>query len=128
MQRPDPFAAAPADEARVRAVAKPYVTLYGYARVSMEGQSVDAQVRQLRAAGASKVFREMASGAKTDRPQFRRLLSEIATRDVVLVTRVDRLAGSRRDLLNTLAVIADRKVDFARSATQGPTPSRPTAA
>ena len=44
----------------------------GYARVSTDGQSVDAQVRQLRAAGAEKVYRETASGAKTDRVQLRR--------------------------------------------------------
>jgi DNA invertase Pin-like site-specific DNA recombinase len=48
--------------------------IYGYARVSTDGQSVGAQVRQLRAAGAGKVFREVASGAKTDRAQLRRLL------------------------------------------------------
>jgi DNA invertase Pin-like site-specific DNA recombinase len=92
MPRPHPFAAAPADKARVRAVAKPYVTVYGYARVSTDGQSVDAQIRQLRDAGAGKVFREVASGAKTDRPQLRRLLSEIAAGDAVMVTRLDRLA------------------------------------
>jgi DNA invertase Pin-like site-specific DNA recombinase len=40
---------------------------YGYARVSTDGQSIDAQVRQLKAAGARQVFREVASGAKTDR-------------------------------------------------------------
>jgi DNA invertase Pin-like site-specific DNA recombinase len=59
------------DKGRLRAVAKPYVTVYGYARVSTDGQSVDAQIRQLRAAGASKVFREVASGAKTDRRSSR---------------------------------------------------------
>jgi DNA invertase Pin-like site-specific DNA recombinase len=46
--------------------------IYGYARVSRGGQSEVAQVRQLRTAGAGKVFREVASGAKTDRPQLRR--------------------------------------------------------
>jgi Resolvase, N terminal domain len=45
---------------------------YGYARVSTDGQSVEAQVRQLTKAGCKKVFREVASGAKTDRAQFRR--------------------------------------------------------
>jgi predicted site-specific integrase-resolvase len=50
--------------------------IYGYARVSTDGQSVDAQVRQLRAAGAGTVFREVASGAKTDRAQLRRVLAE----------------------------------------------------
>jgi DNA invertase Pin-like site-specific DNA recombinase len=100
------------DKGRRRAVSKPYVTVYGYARVSADGQSVDAQVRQLRAAGAVKVFREVASGAKTDRPQLRRILSEVAAGDVVMVTRLDRLARSTRDLLNTLAAIADRKAGF----------------
>jgi hypothetical protein len=69
-------------EGRRRAVAKTSVTVYGYARVSTGGQSVDAQVRELRAAGAATVFREVASGAKTDRPQLGRLLSEIAAGDV----------------------------------------------
>ena len=58
MPRPHPFAAAPADKARARAVAKPLVTVYGYARVSTDGQRVDAQIQQLRDAGAGKVFRE----------------------------------------------------------------------
>ena len=43
------------------------MTIFGYARVSTDGQSVDAQVKQLRDAGAEKIFRETASGAKTDR-------------------------------------------------------------
>src|SRR5271169_5169568 len=76
---------------------------YGYARVSTDGQSVDAQVRQLTKAGCKKVFREVASGAKTDRAQLRRLLDMLDAGDVLTVTRLDRLARSTRDLLNTLA-------------------------
>src|ERR1700674_3976555 len=87
--------------------------IYGYARVSTDGQSEAAQVRQLRAAGATKVFREVASGAKTDRPQLRRLLAGIGPRDVVMVTRLDRLARSTRDLLNTLAAITAKEAGFA---------------
>src|SRR5713101_4558242 len=89
--------------------------IYGYARVSTDGQSVDAQVRQLRAAGAAKVFREVASGAKTDRAQLRRLLDQLAAGDVLTVTRLDRLARSTRDLLNTLAAITEKKKDGFRS-------------
>src|ERR1700676_2617228 len=59
--------------------------IYGYARVSTDGQSEAAQVRQLRAAGAKKLFREVASGAKTDRPQLRWLLTEVGPGDVVMV-------------------------------------------
>ena len=69
-------------------------------------------MRELRAAGAATVFREVASGARTDRPQLRRLLSEITAGDVVMVTRLDRLARSTRDLLNTLAAITEKKAGF----------------
>ena len=86
--------------------------IYGYARVSTDGQSVDAQVRQLTKAGCKKVFREVASGAKTDRTQLRRALDQLEADDVLLVTRLDRLARSTRDLLNTLATITERKAGF----------------
>jgi DNA invertase Pin-like site-specific DNA recombinase len=86
--------------------------IYGYARVSTDGQSVDAQLRQLTRAGCKKVFRETASGAKTDRTQLRKALDQIDAGDVLMVTRLDRLARSTRDLLNTLATVADRKAGF----------------
>ena len=86
--------------------------IYGYARVSTDGQSVAAQVAQLTAAGAEKVFREVASGAKTDRAQLARALAQLDDGDVLLVTRLDRLARSTRDLLNTLAAITARKAGF----------------
>ncbi len=85
---------------------------YGYARVSTDGQSVDAQVRQLTKAGCKKVFREVASGAKTDRAQLRRWLDQLEAGDVLTVTRLDRLARSTRDLLNTLAAITAKKAGF----------------
>ena len=85
---------------------------YGYARVSTDGQSVEAQVRQLTKAGCKKVFREVASGAKTDRAQLRRLIKTLGAGDVLMVTRLDRLARSTRDLLNTLAAITERKAGF----------------
>jgi len=83
-----------------------------YARVSTDGQSVDAQVKQLRAAGAEQVYRETASGAKTDRAQLRRVLDQLDVGDVLMVTRLDRLARSTRDLLNILATIAEKKAGF----------------
>src|SRR2546429_1286672 len=86
--------------------------IYGYARVATDGQSVDAQVRQLTRAGCKKVFREVASGAKTDRDQLRRLLDTLGSGDVVTVTRLDQLARSTRDLLNTLATITAKQAGF----------------
>src|SRR6202041_1895729 len=86
--------------------------IYCYARLSTDGQSVEAQVRQLTRAGCKKVFRETASGAKTDRSQLRRALDQLDAGDVLVVTRLDRLARSTRDLLNTLATITDRKAGF----------------
>jgi DNA invertase Pin-like site-specific DNA recombinase len=86
--------------------------IYGYARVSPDGQSVAGQVAALRAAGAGKVFREVASGAKTDRPQLRRALAALERGDVLMVTQLDRLARSIRELLNTLTAITGRKAGF----------------
>ena len=86
--------------------------IYGYARVSTDSQSVEAQIAALTAAGAAKVFREVASGAKTDRAQLRRMLDGLDTGDVVLVTRLDRLARSTLDLLHTLKAVADKGAGF----------------
>jgi len=86
--------------------------IYGYARVSTDGQSIAAQVATLKAAGAEKVFKEVASGAKTDRVQLHKLLKALDEGDVLLVTRLDRLARSTRDLLNMLAAIAGKKAGF----------------
>src|ERR1700719_1323637 len=85
---------------------------YAYAGVSTGGQTESAQVAQLAAAGAKKVFREVASGAKTDRAQLGRALAQLDAGDVLLVTRLDRLARSTRDLLNTVAAIADKGAGF----------------
>jgi DNA invertase Pin-like site-specific DNA recombinase len=66
----------------------------------------------LRAARAEKLFKETASGTKTDRARLRQALKEIDNGDVLMVTRLDRLARSTRDLLNILAQIADKGAGF----------------
>jgi Resolvase, N terminal domain len=71
--------------------------IYGYARVSTGGQSVAAQVEQLTQAGAEKVFREKVSGATPNRAQLQRVLDGLEKGNVLLVTRLDRLARSTRD-------------------------------
>lgn len=66
--------------------------IYACARISTDGQSVAAQVQQLAAAGCDKVFREVASGAKTDRALLRKAVAQLEAGDVLMVTRLDRLA------------------------------------
>jgi DNA invertase Pin-like site-specific DNA recombinase len=86
--------------------------IYGYARVSTDGQSVEGQVVELTAAGTSRVFSETASGARSDRAQLKRAVAALMDGDVLLVTRLDRLARSTRDLLNVLAAVAERGAAF----------------
>src|SRR3954462_5008773 len=86
--------------------------IYGYARVSTDGQSVAAQVVALTAAGAGRVFQEVASGAKTDRAQLRRALDALGAGDGLMVTRLGRLARSTRYLLNPLATITGKGAGF----------------
>jgi len=88
------------------------MTVYGYARVSTNGQSLDQQEAELSAAGCSKVFKEKVSGAKTDRAELAKLLHRIESGDVLVVTRLDRLARSTRDLLNVIAALTERGADF----------------
>ena len=86
--------------------------IVGYARVSTDGQTLDAQQASLRAAGAEKVFSEKVSGAKTDRRQLAKAIDALGPGDVLLVTRLDRLARSTRDLLNVLAMVSERQAGF----------------
>ena len=86
--------------------------IYGYARVSTDGQTLNAQISQLKAAGAEKVFREKVSGAATHRAQLARLIRGLEHGDVVLVTRLDRLARSTRDLLNVLGAVSEVGAGF----------------
>jgi DNA invertase Pin-like site-specific DNA recombinase len=74
------------------------MTIYGYARVSTDGQTLAAQDAQLHAAGCAKVYSEKVSGAQTDRAELAKLLKRLDEGDVLVVTRLDRLARSTRDL------------------------------
>jgi DNA invertase Pin-like site-specific DNA recombinase len=88
------------------------MTTFGYARVSSEGQSLTAQVTELKAAGCQRVFQEKISGTRSDRKQLARLLAELDDGDTLIVTRLDRLARSTLDLLKTLAAIGDANATF----------------
>jgi DNA invertase Pin-like site-specific DNA recombinase len=85
------------------------MTAYGYARVSTNGQDLAGQEAELRAAGCAKIYREKVSGAKTDRAELAKLIRRLEPGDVLMVTRLDRLARSTRDLLNIVATIAERE-------------------
>jgi DNA invertase Pin-like site-specific DNA recombinase len=88
------------------------MTVFGYARVSTDGQTLAAQDAALRAADCAKVFAEKASGAKTDRAELRKVISRLEEGDTLIVTRLDRLARSTRDLLNVLDEISKRGAGF----------------
>jgi DNA invertase Pin-like site-specific DNA recombinase len=88
------------------------MAIYGYARVSTDGQSLASQDAQLHAAGCAKVYSEKVSGARSDRPELAKLLKRIGDGDVLMVTRLDRLARSTRDLLNILDTIAKAAAGF----------------
>jgi DNA invertase Pin-like site-specific DNA recombinase len=74
--------------------------IIGYARVSTDGQTLDAQQAELTAAGCTRIFAEKISGARSDRPQLGKLLKALKPGDVVIIAKLDRLARSTRDLLD----------------------------
>lgn len=78
--------------------------IYGYARVSTDNQTLESQIEALKAAGADRIFQEKVSGAKTDRQELKRALAKLGNGDMLMVTRLDRLARSTRDLLVCRAV------------------------
>src|ERR671934_1736934 len=88
------------------------MTVYGYARVSTNGQDLGSQEAELVAAGCAKVFKEKVSGAKTDRAEPAKVIRRLEPGDVLVVTRLDRLARSTRDLLNIVATIREREAGF----------------
>jgi DNA invertase Pin-like site-specific DNA recombinase len=92
----------------------PEKKLFGYARVSTYGQTLDSQLEQLRKAGCSSrnIYREKATGARPDRRELLRMLKRLAPGDVVTVTRIDRLARSTFDLFGIIKRIVDANAEF----------------
>src|SRR5271157_1753020 len=84
----------------------------GYARVSTYGQTLDAQLAQLRTDGCARIYREKASCAQPTRRELLRMLKALAPGDVVTVTRIDRLARSTFDLFAIVKQIVDAKAQF----------------
>ena len=91
--------------------------LVGYARVSTHEQNPDLQLDALRAAGCEKVFIEKASGAQRDRPELKAALAYMRERDVLVVWKLDRLARSVKQLIETVENLDARGAGF-RSLTE----------
>ena len=91
--------------------------LIGYARVSTDDQDTAAQVTALKEAGCERIFREMASGGRWDRPQLHRLLDQLRPEDVVVVWKLDRLSRSLRDVLMIMDRLGEAGAGF-RSLTE----------
>src|SRR6202049_636181 len=94
------------------AESKPQTRRLGYARLSTYGQTLDAQLKQLRRVGCTKIYREKANGARPDRRELLKMLNALAPGDVVTVTRIDRLARSTFDLFGIVKQIVDAKAQF----------------
>ncbi|WP_299844900.1 recombinase family protein [uncultured Jannaschia sp.] len=86
--------------------------ILGYARVSTEGQNLEAQFDALKAAGVGRVFSEKISGSKRDRPELDKMIEQLRRGDVVTVTKYDRLSRSLQDLLAIVEEIRARGAGF----------------
>jgi len=94
--------------------------LLGYARVSTEDQDLALQRAALQEAGCQRIYAEKVSGATRARPQLERMLDQLRAGDVVVVSRLDRLARSTRDLLE----IAERLKESGAACARSPSPGR----
>lgn len=91
--------------------------LVGYARVSTQDQNPSLQTDALQAAGCERVFTEKASGAQRDRPELTAAISYMRPGDTLVVWKLDRLARSMKQLIETVEGLEDRGIGF-RSLTE----------
>jgi DNA invertase Pin-like site-specific DNA recombinase len=102
---------------------------FGYARVSTYGQTLDSQLEQLRAAGCTtRIYREKVTGAHNDRRELLKMLKALAPGDVVMVTRIDRLARSTFDLFAIVNRSWTPRRNSGHWRSRGPTPAPATGA
>jgi DNA invertase Pin-like site-specific DNA recombinase len=94
------------------------MTTIGYARVSTDGQTLQAQTEALQGVGCAMIFAEKISGAYSDRPQLAKAIQTLGNGDTLVVCKLDRLARSTRDLLNTLDTIGKAGAAFRSLADQ----------
>jgi len=84
----------------------------GYARVSTQDQNLSGQLEALKASGATRVYREKVSGVRADRPELAKLMASLQSGDVVIVTKLDRLGRSTRELLDLIDRISKAGASF----------------
>ncbi|WP_369935309.1 recombinase family protein [Ruegeria sp. A3M17] len=87
-----------------------FVVLIGYARVSTQDQDPELQVDALKRVGCEKIFIEKASGAKRDRPELIAALDYAREADTIVVWKLDRLARSLKQLIETVENLEERGV------------------
>jgi DNA invertase Pin-like site-specific DNA recombinase len=88
------------------------MTVLGYARVSTQDQRLAGLLDALKATGATIIYREKISGARADRPQLAKLMAGLKTCDIVVVTKLDRLGRSTRELLDLIDRIGKAGASF----------------
>jgi DNA invertase Pin-like site-specific DNA recombinase len=88
------------------------MAIIGYARVSTQDQRLAGQLEALKAAGAATIYREKVSGVRADRPQLAKLMAALQPGDVVVVTKLDRLGRSTRELLDLIEAISKAGAAF----------------
>lgn len=84
----------------------------GYARVSTSEQILNAQLRQLKEVGCELIFEEKISGARRDRPELEKLLSQVRAGDTLIVCKLDRLARSTHHLLGIVDILQQKNAKF----------------
>ena len=92
-----------------------FIMIYGYARVSTklqatDGNSIEAQIQQLKAAGASEIFQDAFTGVKTHRPELDKLLELVRSGDTIIITKLDRIARSTEEGLKLIQNLLDRNI------------------
>jgi len=85
---------------------------YGYARVSTKDQVLDLQIDALKQAGCHKIFQEVISGSKVDRPEWLKLVGELKSGDTLIIWKLDRMGRSLHHLVTTVNNLVSKNIDI----------------